>query len=58
MIIEGGLLKAELVESLLEEANEIAKIMASSRKSASENLRTKRVSKLAIGNRKSAMIYG
>ncbi|MGQ0763768.1 MAG: four helix bundle protein [Acidobacteriota bacterium] len=58
LIIEGELLRAELVQVLLEEANELAKIMASSRKSASESLRTKLNGKSAIGNRKSAMIYG
>jgi four helix bundle protein len=58
LIIEAGLLKAELVESLLIEANELAKIMASSRKSASESLRTNPGRKLAIGNRKSAITYG
>ena len=57
LIIEAGLLKAELVESLLIEANELAKIMASSRKSASESLRTNPGRKLAIGNRKSAITY-
>ena len=58
LIIEAGLLKPELVESLLTEANELAKIMASSRKSASESLKTKLNGKSSIGNRKSAMIYG
>ncbi|MGZ8847053.1 MAG: hypothetical protein ACXW3C_11370, partial [Pyrinomonadaceae bacterium] len=58
LIIEGELLKAQLVESLQLEANELAKIMASSRKSASESLKTKPNNKLAIGNRKSAMTYG
>ena len=58
LIIEGELLRQELVQSLLEEANELAKIMASSRKSASESLRPKPNGKLAIGNRKSAMAYG
>ena len=58
LIIEAELLKAELVHPLLEEANELAKIMASSRKSASESLRAKPNGKSAIGNRKSAMIYG
>ena len=58
LIIEAGLLKPQLVESLLTEANELAKIMASSRKSASESLKTKLNGKSSIGNRKSAMIYG
>ena len=58
LIIETGLLKPQLVESLLTEANELAKIMASSRKSASESLKTKLNGKSSIGNRKSAMTYG
>lgn len=58
LIIEGELLRADLVQGLLEEANELAKIMASSRKSASESLRTKQNGKSAIGNRKLAMAYG
>jgi four helix bundle protein len=58
LIIESELLKPHLVQSLLIEANELAKIMASSRKSASEGLKAKTDSKSAIGNRKSAMIYG
>src|SRR5213080_1294753 len=58
LIIETGLLKPQLVESLLTEANELAKIMTSSRKSASESLKTKLNGKSAIGNRKSAMTYG
>jgi four helix bundle protein len=58
LIIEGKLLGQPLVKPLLEEANEIAKIMASSRKSASESLRPKANGKLAIGNLKSAMTNG
>src|SRR5437588_5090073 len=58
LIIEGDLMKAELVQSLLDEATELAKIMASSRKSASESLKTKLNGKSSIGNRKSAMTYG
>src|ERR1041384_4459022 len=58
LIIETELLKAELVKPLLDEANELAKIMASSRKSASESLKTRPNGKSAIGNRKSAMTYG
>jgi len=58
LIIEGDLMKAELVQALLDEATELAKIMASSRKSASESLKTKLNGKSSIGNRKSAMIYG
>ncbi|HXI23085.1 MAG TPA: four helix bundle protein [Pyrinomonadaceae bacterium] len=58
LIIEGELLKPQLVESLLTEANELARIMASSRKSASESLKTIQRGKSAIGNRKSAMSYG
>lgn len=68
LIIEGDLLKRPLVESLLIEANELAKIMASSRISASKTLAQGRAtskqskigngSKSAIGNGKSAMSYG
>jgi len=58
LIIESELLKPELVQSLLIEANELAKIMASSRKSASEGLKAKTDSKSTIINQKSAMIYG
>jgi four helix bundle protein len=52
LIIEGQLLKAKLVEPLLDEANELTKIMAKSRISASAALAR---TKLAISNRKSAM---
>ena len=58
LIIEGDLMKAELVQALLDEATELAKIMASSRKSAAESLKTKPNGKSAIGNHKSAMTYG
>jgi len=51
LIIEGSLLKASLVQPLLEEANELTKIMATSRISASKKLRANR--QLAIGNRQS-----
>lgn len=44
LIIESGLMKPALVHSLLQEANELVAIMASSRISASKS---------AIGNRKS-----
>jgi four helix bundle protein len=51
LIIEGELLKQKVVEPLLMEANELTKIMARSRMSASRGLRrTNRQS--AIGNRK------
>jgi four helix bundle protein len=52
LIIEGQLLKAKLVQPLLDEANELTKIMAKSRISASAALAR---TKLAISNRKSAM---
>ncbi len=57
LIIEGQLLKAKLVVPLLDEANELTKIMAKSRISASAALaRTKSEMKLnrqsAIGNQK------
>jgi four helix bundle protein len=58
LTIEGGLLKASLVQPLLDEANELARIMASSRISATKSLDRTVNSKLAIGNRKSAMIHG
>ena len=58
VIIEDGLLKKEVVEPLLNEANELAKIMASSRISASATLKRSANSQLAIGNRKSKMSYG
>lgn len=68
LIIEGDLLKRPLVESLVIEANELAKIMASSRISASKTLakgrstnkpsKTGNESKSAIGNGKSAVTYG
>ena len=58
LIIESELLKVHLVQPLLDEASELAKIMASSRKSASESLKTKFNGKLAMGNRKSEMTYG
>jgi four helix bundle protein len=58
LIIEGELLAQSLVQSLLDEANELARIMASSRKSASESLKSKSNGKSEIGNRKSAMTYG
>ena len=58
VITEDGLLKLPLVQPLLDEANELAKIMASSRKSASESLKRSPNGKSAIGNRKSSMVYG
>src|SRR5712671_6168120 len=51
LIIEGKLLEQPLVQPLLDEANGLAKIMASSRKSASESFKPK-----ASG--KSAMTHG
>jgi len=50
IIVEGAFLKEILVKPLLEEANELTRIMAKSRISASRRLRTNR--QLAIGNRK------
>jgi four helix bundle protein len=58
LIIEGKLLGQPLVQPLLDEANELAKIMASSRKSASESLNRRANGQLAIGNLKSAMTHG
>ena len=51
LIIEGGFLKTTQVEALLDEANELTRIMASSRITASRNIRANR--QLAIGNRQS-----
>jgi len=48
LIIEGDLLKKELVQPLLDEANEIVAIMAASRKSASQKIK-----KSQLANRKS-----
>lgn len=50
LIIEGAFLNEKRVKPLLDEANEITKIMASSRISASRKIRANR--QLAIGNRK------
>ncbi len=50
IIVEGAFLKRVLVEPLLEEANELTRIMAKFRISASRRLRANR--QLAIGNRK------
>src|SRR5882762_1838480 len=58
LIIESKQLGQPLVRPLLDEANELAKIMASSRKSASESLKLKANGKSAIGNLKSAMNHG
>jgi four helix bundle protein len=49
LIIEGAFLKEDRVKPLLEEANELTRIMASSRISASRKVRANR--QLAIGNR-------
>jgi four helix bundle protein len=57
VIIEVGLLKRQVVEPLLNEANELAKIMASSRISASAALKRSTNSQLAIGNWQSKMSY-
>jgi four helix bundle protein len=51
LIIEGELLKVVQVQPLLDEANELTKIMSSSRITASSNLRRKK----AISNRKSGI---
>lgn len=51
LIIEGAFLKEDRVKPLLEEANKLTKIMASSRISASRKVRANR--QLAIGNRQS-----
>jgi four helix bundle protein len=51
LIIAGAFLKENRVRPLLDEANELTKIMASSRISASKRVRANR--QLAIGNRQS-----
>jgi four helix bundle protein len=51
LIIDGAFLKESRVQPLLDEANEITKIMASSRITASRKVRANR--QLAIGNRQS-----
>src|SRR6185295_9900637 len=56
LIIEDGLLKAGSVQPLLDEANELTKIMASSRISATQNLKRSSDGKSAIGNRRLAAI--
>lgn len=58
LIVEAELLKVEQVAPLLNEANELAKIMASSRISASTTLTNRAKSQSSIGNRKSAMTHG
>lgn len=58
LVVEGELLKEEQVEPLLNEANELAKIMASSRISASTALAPSSKIQSPIGNRKSAMNHG
>jgi hypothetical protein len=52
LIIGGDLLKKELVQSLLDEANEIVAIMAASRKSASQKIKKSQLAtrKSRIGN--------
>jgi four helix bundle protein len=52
IIIEGELLKPKLVQPLLNEANELTKIFAQSRISASRTLRT---ANQRISNRQSAI---
>ena len=49
LIIEGTFLKKDLVKTLLDEANELTRIMARSRISASRKVRANQ--QLAIGNR-------
>ena len=58
LIVEAELLKEEKVLSLLTEANELAKIMASSRISAAATIAHRAKSQSTIGNRKSAMNHG
>ena len=58
LIVEGEILPEEKVGPLLTEANELAKIMASSRISASATLTQSTRSQSSIGNRKSAMTHG
>jgi hypothetical protein len=58
LIVEAALLKPQQVEPLLAEANELGKIMAKSRISASTTLNRSTNRQSAMGNRKSAMTYG
>ena len=51
LIIEGHFLKQNLVQSLLDEAKEIVKIMAKSRISASKQMKQRANRQSAIGNR-------
>ncbi|HEY6119451.1 MAG TPA: four helix bundle protein [Pyrinomonadaceae bacterium] len=51
LIIEGDFLKQNLVQSLLDEAKEIVKIMAKSRISASKHMKQRANRQSAIGNR-------
>jgi four helix bundle protein len=53
LIIEGELLKHHLVQPLLDEANELTRIMATSRVTASARLRRSKMK--TIGNRQSAI---
>jgi len=58
LIIEGEFLKREQVEPLLNEAGELAKIMARSRISASATVSNTAKRQSAIGNRNSEMTHG
>jgi len=58
LIIEDELLKREQVEPLLNEAGELARIMSSSRISASAAISKTAKSQSEIGNRKSALTHG
>jgi four helix bundle protein len=55
LIIEASLLKPELVQPLLDEANELTRIVARSRITARSKNENSREPKSAIGNRQSAM---
>lgn len=52
LIIEAGLLRAQNVSALLEEAQAICRIMAKSRITAANSLRAQPIRQSAIGNRK------
>jgi four helix bundle protein len=58
LIVEGGLLTVQSVQPLLDEANELAKIMARSRITASQALNRSGNGKSAVGNWQSAMKHG
>ncbi len=55
LLLKANFLKQNRVQPLLDEANELTRIMASSRITASSEIGHRRKTKSAIGNRQSAM---